>query len=96
VARFPAGSTLAFDYFPRQLAKAEPPLRFFGKLAVLSLRLFYGEYVIFGYDMQPPARDKMAAWMTENGLQLRDYECLSGEEKGKMSFYGFVLASPTN
>lgn len=94
VAQLPPGSSLAFDYFARQLVKAEPPLRLFGKLATLSVKGFYGEPIVFGYDMQPPARDKMASWMTENGLQLRDYDCLPGEERGKMSLYGFVLASP--
>ncbi len=94
VAQLPAGSTLAFDYFARQLVEAEPPLRLIGKLTVLSFSWFYGEPIVFGYDMQPPARDKMAAWVRENGLQLCDYEFLRGEERGKMSWYGFVLASP--
>ena len=94
VARLSAGSTLAFDYFARQLVKAEPPYRFFGKMTTLSIRMFYGESIVFGYDMEPPAKEKMAAWLTKNGLQLSDYECLRGEERGKMSIYGFVLASP--
>ncbi len=94
VAGFPAGSSLAFDYFARQLVKAEPPYRLFGKLATLSISMFYGELVVFGYDMEPPAKEKMAAWMTENGLRLSEYECLSGEEGGGGSMYGFVLASP--
>ncbi len=94
VAQLPAGSTLAFDYFARQLVEAEPPLRLIGKLTTLSIAWFYGERIVFGYDMQPPARDKMTAWVRENGLQLYDYEFLRGEERGKMSWYGFVLASP--
>ena len=49
---------------------------------------------VFGYDMEPPAKDKMADWMAENGLRLDDYESLRGEERGRMSIYGFVLASP--
>ena len=36
----------------------------------------------------------MADWLVENRLQLCDYELLRGEERGKMSIYGFVLASP--
>lgn len=93
VARLPAGSTLAFDYFARKLIKAEPPLRLMGTLTTTSIRWFYGDSMIFGYDMQPPAKDKVAAWLTENGLELRDYDLLDG--RGKMSLYGFVLASPT-
>lgn len=94
VARLPEGSTLAFDYFARQLVKAQPPFRLMGKFTTLGIKWFYGEHIIFGYDMEPPARGKMVTWLTENGLQLRDYECVSGEERGKMSMYGFVLASP--
>ena len=94
VARLPAGSTLAFDYFARQLINAEPPWRFLSKLTTSSIRWFYGEHVVFGYDMRPPAREKAAGWLAENGLQLCDYEFLRGEERGKMSIYGFVLASP--
>ena len=92
VARFPAGSTLAFDYFARQLIKAEPPFRVLGGLVTLSITWFYGEPVVFGFDMTPPARDKMDGWLTENGLALSDYEFLGGEERGKMSIYGFALA----
>jgi len=94
VARLPEGSTLAFDYFARQLVKAQPPFRLMGKFTTLGIKWFYGEHIIFGYDMEPPARDKMATWLTENGLQLSDYEMLGGEERGKMSMNGFVLASP--
>ena len=36
----------------------------------------------------------MAGWLAQNGLQLSDYEFLRGEERGKMSIYGFVLGSP--
>jgi methyltransferase (TIGR00027 family) len=94
VARLPAGGTLAFDYFARQLIDAQPPWRLLSKLTTASIRWFYGEHVVFGYDMQPPARGKMAGWLAENELQLCDYEFLQGEERGKMSIYGFVLASP--
>ncbi len=94
VAQLPAGSTLAFDYFARQLIDAEPPWRLLSKLTTASIAWFYGEHVVFGYDMQPPAREKMAGWLAENRLQLSDYEFLRGEERGKMSIYGFVLASP--
>ncbi len=94
VARLPTGSTLAFDYFARQLIKAEPPWPLLSKLTTTSIAWFYGEHLVFGYDMQPPAREKMADWLAENRLQLCDYELLRGEERGKMSIYGFVLASP--
>ncbi len=36
---------------------------------------------------------EVAAWLTENGLDLRDYDLLDG--RGKMPLYGFVLASLT-
>jgi len=52
---------LAFDYFARQLVKAEPPLRLMGMVATVSIRWFYGDNMIFGFDMEPPAKDKIAA-----------------------------------
>lgn len=94
VSSFPSGSTLAFDYFARQLVKAEPPLRLLGMAATATFRWFYGENLIFGFDMEPPAKDKLAARLTEHELDLLDYEILSGEEKGKIAIYAFALASP--
>lgn len=94
VSSFPSGSTLAFDYFARQLVKAEPPLRLLGMVATASIRWFYGENIMFGFDMEPPAKDKIAARLSEHDLDLLDYEILSGEEKGKIAIYGFALASP--
>jgi methyltransferase (TIGR00027 family) len=95
VAGLPAGSTLAFDYFARQLVEGEPPFRLLGMVATVGINWFYGERIVFGYDMQPPAREKMAGWLAENELQLCDYECMGDEGRGKISMYGFVLASPT-
>ena len=94
VSSFPSGSTLAFDYFARQLVKVEPPLRLLGMVATASIRWFYGENIMFGFDMEPPAKDKIAARLSEHDLDLLDYEILSGEEKGKIAIYGFALASP--
>ncbi|MCH7531720.1 MAG: class I SAM-dependent methyltransferase [Gemmatimonadetes bacterium] len=94
VSSFPSGSTLAFDYFARQLVKAEPPLRLLGMVATASIRWFYGENIMFGFDMEPPAKDTIAARLSEHDLDLLDYEILSGEEKGKIAIYGFALASP--
>ncbi len=94
VSSFPPGSTLAFDYFARQLVKAEPPLRLIGMIVTASIRWFYGESMVFGFDMEPPAKDKITARLGEHDLDLLDYEILSGEEKGKIALYGFALASP--
>ena len=59
---------------------------------VLAARLSGYHPPSIGY-AGPTQRDKVAAWLTENGLELRDYDLLGG--RGKMSPYGFVFASPT-
>ena len=88
---------LAFDYFARQLVKAEPPLRLMGMVATVSIRWFYSDNMIFGFDMEPPAKDKIAARLSDHELDLLDYEILGGgEEKGKIALYAFALASPSS
>ena len=87
---------LAFDYFARQLVKAEPPPRLMGMVATVSIRWFYGDNMIFGFDMEPPAKDKIAARLSDHELDLLDYEILGGEEKGKIALYAFALASPSS
>ena len=67
-----------------------------GMVATVSIRWFYGDNMIFGFDMEPPAKDKIAARLSDHELDLLDYEILGGEEKGKIALYAFALASPSS
>jgi methyltransferase (TIGR00027 family) len=91
VARFAPGSCIAFDFFSRELVRAEAPFVRLGKHIQRGMK-FYGETFQFGVSTKVPARDHVRELLTSEGLALREYEPFGEERAQKMTLGGLVLA----
>lgn len=92
LTRLAHGSVIAFDYFAEELVKGKAPFFFLGRLITASIGLTYGEYIVWGFPMQSQAREKMAQYLSTQGLTLDRFEVLGSLSSGKAPFYGFALA----
>ena len=91
VAQLASGSRIVFDFFSRELMRAEAPFRWYGKYMHQGLK-FYGEHFHFGISTHAPARDHVQQLLTSHGLELDEYEPLGEERGGKAPFGGLALA----
>ncbi len=91
VAQFAPGSRIAFDFFSRELVRAEAPFEKLGKRVKSALK-FYGEHFLYGISTHAPARDHVHRLLTSQGLDLAEYEPLGEERAPKAPHGGLALA----
>jgi len=91
VARLAPGSRIAFDFFSREMVRAEGPYARQGKFIQLGSK-FYGETVLFGISTRAPARDHVHLLLMSQGLDLAKYEPVGEESPPKIPFGGLALA----
>ena len=87
-AALPAGSRIAFDYFPAELIRGEPPHRIIGRLIPFGIWLTYGEPFLGGIPMGDDPPGNLRQYLGEENLNLLDSEAIP-------TWYGFALAGPT-
>ena len=83
VAKLAPGSRIAFDFLSRELVRAEAPYVLLGKFMVRSIKLFYGEPLLFGISTRAPARDHVHQLLASHGLELAEYEPFGVERAPK-------------
>jgi methyltransferase (TIGR00027 family) len=74
-----AGSAIAFDYFSRHYVEG-------GELSLLPRPLgsffrLIGEPHVFGIPTEPPAEERLAVFLRENGLTLAEYEPIGADSR---------------
>jgi len=89
VARTAAGSGIAFDYFSREILDSRSPFMRYAR-AMIKLT---GEPWKFGIDNTPPVRDRVAAFLRANGLELEEQRNFGPESGGRRALAGFAIAN---
>ena len=85
VSTFPAGSSIAFDFFGREWLNT-----FRGKMAEWGVNATYGEPFIFGFPIKPDFHEPLRRYLQENGLALERAQSLGDE--GRLPYGGLALA----
>ena len=87
VSTLPAGSCIAFDFFGREWLDS-----FTGKIGRLSIAMFYGEPIVFGFPVMPNLSTAMSTYLATHGLDLERDAGVGDDGKGGPLFYGLVVA----
>ncbi|NDJ62440.1 MAG: class I SAM-dependent methyltransferase, partial [Chloroflexi bacterium] len=83
------GSLIAFDYPAKHIIGGEGS-RFYRAAMAAAERI--GEPWQFGIPTEAPARDKLEAFLAENGLRLTAYEVIGDLDKDPRAHGGLALA----
>ena len=80
VAQLAPGTRIAFDFWSRELLRAEAPFEEVGKQVHDSMK-FYGEFFIYGISTKAPSRGHVERLVAYHGLELADYEPMGPDGK---------------
>jgi methyltransferase (TIGR00027 family) len=83
-----AGTVVAFDYVSTEMLAARSPFMLYAR----SILRTTGEPWMFGMDMTPPARQRIASFLESVGLSLEEYRNFGTETDGKHAMAGFATA----
>lgn len=83
------GSAIAFDYPARHIIEGNTSLTY--RMTTLAARLV-GEPWTFGISTEAPAKERLAAYLKQNGLQLAEYEPVGDVEGDERPHGGLAVA----
>lgn len=87
--RLAPGSAIAFDYPARHIIEGNASLVY--QMTKVAARLI-GEPWTFGISTEAPAREQLAKFLEQNGLELAEYEPVGDVEGGERPHGGLAVA----
>lgn len=87
LAMLPVGSRIAFDFVSREWLNSVA-----GRMAALSIQVFYGEPWVFGFCVAPDPSKALSAYLEASGLSLERDDHVGDDGKGSPPALGLVVA----